>query len=95
MAVYEYYTDNCAKCGEVFPMRHLNKILYTKSHQSAGAPRKLCSLCDRCLPGLLDYLEVAEPEPRSHSYIPRRWCRKCARDVGKTSEYCPYCGEKV
>lgn len=95
MAVYEYYTNNCAKCGEVFPMRHLNKILYTKSHQTYSSPRKLCGLCDRCFTGLLDELEISEPGPSPHRYLPRRWCRKCVRDVGKTAEYCPYCGEKV
>ena len=95
MAVYEYYTDNCARCGEVFPMRHLNKILYMKSHLSCTNPRKLCGLCDPCFTDWLEEMEISEPEPSPQRYLRRRWCPKCIRDVGKTAEYCPYCGEKV
>lgn len=95
MAVYEYYTDICARCGKEYPKRHLNKISYTKSHEIYGSPRQLCGLCDPCFTAWLDEMEISEPGPSEHRYLRRRWCRKCCRDVGKTAEYCPYCGEKV
>lgn len=95
-STYKYYQEPCALCGEDFPKRDLHKLMVSPAHISVPNPRRLCGLCDNCLPKLLDFLEVPEPEDKEkRPYTPRRWCRKCIRDVGKTSIFCPYCGEEL
>ena len=93
---YTYFRENCALCGADLPKRDLNKILMAPGHTSVSTPKKLCGLCDDCLPKLLDFLEVPEPEDKEKKpYTPRRWCRRCNNDVGKTFVFCPYCGDKL
>lgn len=90
---------NCAKCGHEGMKRNMTG-LYVKT-STYDPPRILCYLCDRCLPALLDELEVSMPdEPEKKPYIPshytaRQWCRKCVMHVGKTARFCPYCGDDL
>ena len=93
---YQYFREPCALCADLHPVRNMNKIMLAKSHVINPTPGKLCFVCDNCFPKLLDFLEVSEPEePNPRPYKPRRWCRKCIRDVGKNANYCPYCGDDL
>ena len=93
---YTNYWEPCALCGIQSPKRDLNKILFTRSHVSVTTPKKLCGVCDDCLPKLFDYLEITEPpDAEKKPFVPRRWCRKCVTDVGKTAVFCPYCGDRL
>lgn len=84
----------CAKCGNEGMKRSMT-ALYVKTGVY-DPPRILCHICERCLPALLDELEVSMPEEQEkRPYTPRRWCRKCIRDVGKTAQFCPYCGDEL
>lgn len=92
---YQFFRENCALCGADFPKRDLNKLMLAPGHLSVTHPTKMCGICDDCLPKLLDFLEVPEPDYKEKPYNPRRWCRKCVRDVGKTAVFCPYCGDEL
>lgn len=94
-STYQFFRENCALCGADFPKRDLNKLMMAPGHRSVTHPTKLCGICDDCLPKILDFLEVPEPEVKERPYTPRRYCRKCYYDVGKTARYCPYCGDKL
>ena len=88
----------CAKCGNEGMKRNMTG-LYVKS-DVYDAPKILCHLCDRCLPVLLDELEVSMPEEEvkrrgPYTYNPRQWCRKCVTHVGKKARFCPYCGDEL
>ncbi len=87
----------CAKCGKEDMKKNMIG-LYVKP-DVYDPPRILCHLCTRCLPVLLDELEVSmpdEPESRPYRpYRPRQWCRKCVTHVGKTAKFCPYCGDEL
>lgn len=84
----------CAKCGKE-GMKKSMTALYMKT-DTYDPPRILCHLCDRCLPELLDELEVSMPEePERKPFTPTRWCRKCYSRVGKTARYCPSCGDDL
>lgn len=55
------YIGNCAKCGR----DGLKRNMYTlsiRAPRNYAAPRTLCHICSRCLPTLLDELEVSMPE---------------------------------
>lgn len=96
MSTYKYFGEHCALCHDWFPKRDMTKLYIGESHNSCPTPKKLCCVCDYCLPKLYDFLEVSEPEePEKKPYTPRRWCRKCASDVGKTAKFCPYCGDEL
>lgn len=95
-STYRYYREPCALCGEQFPKRDLNKLLMARSHDSVPKTRNLCGLCDNCLPKLLDFLEVPEPEDQERKpYKPRQLCLKCFNFSGKTAKFCPYCGDEL
>ena len=94
-STYQFFRENCALCGADFPKRDLNKILMAPGHTSVSSPKKLCGLCDDCLPKLLDFLEVPEPEEKERPYTLARLCYKCYNHVGKTARYCPYCGDEL
>ena len=56
----ERYIAVCSKCGREGLKKNMTS-LYVKD--GAYAPiRILCHICPRCLPGLLDELEVSMPE---------------------------------
>lgn len=56
----ERYIAVCAKCGREGLKKNMTSF-YVKD--GAYAPiRILCHICPRCLPGLLDELEVSMPE---------------------------------
>lgn len=96
MSTYKYFKENCALCGDEFPMRDLRKLLLSDAHTSVPKTRKLCGICDDCLPKLLDFLEVTEPEDKERRpYAPRQLCRKCYSWAGKTAKFCPYCGDEL
>lgn len=86
----------CAKCGKE-GMKSSMTGLHVKA-SSYNPPRILCYLCDRCLPVLLDELEVSmpeEPERRPYKFNTRQLCRKCYNSTGKTAKFCPYCGDEL
>ena len=96
MSTYTYYREPCALCGKEFPKRNLNKLMLSTDHSSVPKLKKLCGICDNCLPKLLDYLEVPEPEDTERRpYKPRQLCRKCYNWAGKTAKFCPYCGDRL
>ena len=95
MSTYTYYREPCALCGEEFPKRNLNKLMLSTAHSSVTKLKKLCGICDNCLPKLLDFLEVSMPEDQQRPYTPAPWCRKCSATVGKRAKFCPYCGDKL
>lgn len=86
----------CAKCGNEGLKRNMTG-LYVKP-DVYDPPKILCHICERCLPVLLDELEVSMPEDQEkilRTYTPRRFCRKCVSTVGKTARFCPYCGDEL
>lgn len=85
--------DECNKCGRHISKRDATKILVQSG--TYGTPKTLCWLCDRCLPSLLDELEVSMPEDKERPYTPARWCRKCMTTVGKTAVFCYRCGDEL
>lgn len=85
--------NECAKCGRTIVKRDATKILVQSG--TYGTPKTLCWLCDRCLPSLLDDLEVSMPEDQPRPYTPAPWCRKCSSTVGKKAVFCPYCGDEL
>lgn len=96
MGHYQYWREPCALCGETFAARDLTKIYLGAAHTSCPTPKKLCGVCDRCFPKLLDFLEVPEPEEKERKpYTPQRLCRKCYYNVGKRARFCPYCGDEL
>lgn len=99
MGIYQYFRENCAMCGDSLPMRDMNQLKLSKSREINRDFRKLCHVCDNCLPKLLDFLEVSEPEePERRPYTKpqhRQWCRKCVTYVNKTAKFCPYCGDEL
>lgn len=56
----ERYIAICAKCGKEGLKRNMT-ALYVKEG-SCGLMRVLCHLCPRCMPALLDELEVSMPD---------------------------------
>ena len=83
---YENYTEECSLCGEKSPKRDMNKLYIAYGHTSVPSPKKLCSICDNCLPKLCDFLEVNAPDDTVHSrysknyykeYNPKRGKRRC------------------
>ena len=54
------YWAPCAKCGEEKLKRDMTTLLVKTGVY--GTPKKLCCICDSCLPVLLDELEVSMPE---------------------------------
>lgn len=95
-STYQFFRENCALCGADFPKRDLNKILMAPGHTSAPVPKKLCGICDDCLPKILDFLEVPEPEDKERApYTLARRCQKCYNVVGKMARFCPVCGDNL
>lgn len=56
----ERYYALCAKCGQEREKRFMAQI-YIKGNGYAPM-RVLCHICQRCLPALLDELEVSMPD---------------------------------
>lgn len=63
---YEHYTENCSICGGRHPKRDMNKLFIAYGHTSVPSPKKMCSICDECLPKLCEYLEVNAPDDTVH-----------------------------
>ena len=92
---YRYYTEVCSLCGIEHPKRDLNKIYISYGHVSIASPKKLCSICDDCLPRMSEIFEVELPDV-AIGHMPRRnHCKKCYRDVYKDTLYCQDCGNKL
>lgn len=51
----------CAKCGREGFKRNMY-VLSIRPPNTYASPKKLCHICTRCLPVLLDDLEVSMPE---------------------------------
>lgn len=85
--------DLCVKCGHWIVKSATTKILVQNG--TYGTPRKLCWICNRCLPSFLDELEVSMPDDTPRPYTPRRLCRKCYNFVGKYANYCSHCGNDL
>lgn len=83
----------CAKCGKEGMKKNMTG-LYVKTDTYAP-PRILCHICGRCLPELLDELEVSMPDEPERRHGPRNYCRKCYNTVGVTAKFCPYCGDEL
>lgn len=96
MAHYSHYRENCALCGEWIAKQDMNQLRLSKSGEINRDFRKLCHVCNNCLPKLLDFLEVPEPEaPDRRPYKPRQLCRKCYNFAGNYANYCPHCGNDL
>lgn len=85
--------DECAKCGGEITKRFSTKILVQSG--TYGTPKKLCWICDRCLPSFLDELEVAMPDDTKKPRQLRKLCRKCYNFCGTKANYCPHCGDNL
>ena len=59
---YRRYTEICSLCGKEHPKRDLNKLHISYGHTSVPSPKKLCSVCDDCLPRLCEIFEVPLPD---------------------------------
>lgn len=57
---HERYIAICAKCGREGLKKNMSTILIKEN--SYRPVRTLCHLCSRCLPQLLDELEVSMPD---------------------------------
>lgn len=92
-----YNQGKCVLCYRTFTKREMNNLYIAFGHTSVRSQKLLCSVCDDCLPELLDTLGVPEPERNVNfgATIPSRYCESCNRDVNKTALFCPYCGEKL
>ena len=95
MSTYQYYTEDCALCGKEHPKRDLNKLFISFGHCSITSPKRMCAVCDDCLPELCEIFEITLPEEKIRPYKCRRYCGKCYSDVGARAVYCPYCGKKL
>lgn len=94
MSTYQYYTEECALCGREHPKRVLNKLYISFGHSSVNYPKKICSVCDDCLPELCETFEIELPENKVH-FNRRRYCEKCYHDVNASALYCQHCGNKL
>lgn len=94
MNTAQYYREPCSMCGRDLAKRDMNKLLMEASHTSCTHPKKICFVCDDCLPKLLDYLGASEPETPKFRAA-GRFCHRCYNNVGKRALFCPYCGEKL
>ncbi len=93
---YENFREPCALCRKVIPKRNMAKIVFEAGHTSVRYPKKLCFVCDNCLPDFLEYLEVPEPSPISEvEYRISRMCNKCHHNVSRFARYCQHCGTKI
>lgn len=91
---YKYYTEVCSLCGTEHPKRELNKLYIAFGHTSVASPKKMCSVCDDCLPELCEIFQITLPE-ETVRYTRRRYCKKCYHDVNKNAIYCQSCGYKL
>ena len=63
---YKHYTEICSLCGTEHPKRELNKLYISFGHTSVPSPKKICSICDDCLPRLCEVLEISLPDDTVH-----------------------------
>ena len=91
---YRYYTENCSLCGKELPKRELNKLYFSYGHSSVNSPKKLCCVCDDCLPKMCEIFEVSLPDD-TVNFTRRRYCKNCYKDVSKYALYCQFCGVKL
>lgn len=92
---YEYYEENCSLCGERKPKRDMNKLYIAYGHTSVPSPRKMCSVCDECLPKLCEFLEVNAPDDTEHRRKAPKLCYKCFKYSKSDAAFCQYCGAKM
>lgn len=59
---YMHYTEICSLCGIEHPKRDLNKLYISFGHTSVSSPKKICSICDDCLPRLCEVFEISLPD---------------------------------
>ena len=91
---YRHYTEVCSLCGIEHPKREMNKLYISYGHSSVVSPKKLCSVCDECLPRICEIFEVELPN-ETVNFVRRKYCRKCRKDIRQDALYCQYCGNKV
>lgn len=91
---YRYYTEICSLCGIEHPKRELNKLYISFGHTSISSPKKICSVCDDCLPKVCEIFEISLPDD-TVNFTRRRYCKRCYKDVNKNALFCQYCGNKL
>lgn len=91
---YKYYTEECSLCGIEHPKRELNKLYIAFGHSSVASPKKICSVCDDCLPEVSEIFSISLPDENIRNTL-RRYCKKCYHDVSKNARYCQSCGNKL
>ncbi len=91
---YLHYMEVCALCCNENPKREMNKLYISYGHTSVSSPKKICSICDDCLPTICENFEITLPDKNVNFYR-RRYCKKCYKDVRKDALYCQYCGNKL
>ena len=60
--MYRYYTEICSLCGKENAKREMNKLYISFGHTSVPSPKKICSVCDDCLPKLCEIFEISLPD---------------------------------
>lgn len=88
---YEHYIENCSICGERYPKRDMNKLFIAYGHTSVSSPKKMCSICDNCLPNLCEYLEVKAPDDTVHGRYSENYYKAHNPKRGK----CVKCGQAL
>ena len=92
---FQLYTEDCVLCGKTKPKRDMNQISIAYGHTSVRAHKKMCSVCDDCLPDLCNYLGVKAPDNNVRWGKGGSLCYKCYKYSRQDALFCQYCGTKM